>query len=226
MPDITQRVLEVQQRIAAAAARSGRAASDITLVAAAKTRTAAEIDAVIAAGVTEIGENYAQEAAEQKPGVTLPARWRMIGHLQQNKANLALEVFDTLDSLDSAKLAGRLSRRLEELGSELEVLVQVRLGGEDSKSGVEPVDLHGLLTTVQQTPHLRCLGLMTMPPPGDLELMRRYHAELRNLAEREREQTGLLLEVLSMGMSHDYEVAIAEGATQVRIGTALFGPRG
>lgn len=226
MPDIARRVLEVQQRIAAAAARSGRTASDVTLVAAGKTRRPAEVDAVLAAGVTEIGENYAQEASDKKPDVTLPARWRMIGHLQQNKANLALDVFDTLDSLDSAKLAGRLSRRLDELGCELEVLVQVRLGGEESKSGVEPTALHGLLTTLQQTPPLRCLGLMTMPPPGDPELMRRYHAELRALAEREREQTGLQLEVLSMGMSHDYEVAIEEGATHVRIGTALFGPRG
>lgn len=225
MPTIAERVREVQDRIAAAAVRSGRRPEAVTLIAATKSRTPEEVEAAIAAGVAHVGENYVQEAVAKRAAVSMPASWRMIGHLQTNKVNAALAVFDSLDSLDSLRLARALHTRLERAERALDVLIEVRLGGEESKTGIDPTESDQLLAGLQQMATLRCLGLMTMPPPGDPTTARRYFAELRELAERLRRSSGLPLEVLSMGMSQDYEVAIEEGATHVRIGTALFGPR-
>jgi len=229
MLDMVARVKELRQRIAAAAAVSGRAVEAVTLVAASKTRTAAEVAAALAAGVDQIGENYVQEALAKRPDVATPAVWRLIGPLQRNKAGHALRGFDAVDTLDSLELAQALSRRWEsaEPGrAALEVLIEVHLGGEASKSGVEPADAAALLDSVQLLPGLQCLGLMTMPPPLPAEQVRGFFAQLRELADVLRARSGLALPVLSMGMSADFEVAIAEGATQVRLGTVLFGPRG
>lgn len=223
--DAGSRVAEVQGRIAAAAARAGRSAADVTLVAAAKTRTAEQVAEVIAAGVRQIGHNYVQEAQAMRPELPAPAAWRLIGHLQRNKAKDALALFDVIDSLDSERLAKALDRQAAEAGREVPVLLQVRLGGEETKSGVEPAAVEPFLEVVQQTAHLRCLGLMTMPPPASADESRRWFGQLRELAERLRAHSGLPLRELSMGMSGDYEVAIEEGATLVRVGTALFGPR-
>jgi pyridoxal phosphate enzyme (YggS family) len=157
--------------------------------------------------------------------VALDAVWRLIGPLQRNKARQAVETFDAVDTVGSAELVSALGRRLEGRTAPLPVLLQIRLGDEATKSGVEAQDAAPLLEAVQQTPALQCLGLMTMPPPQPPNAVRRYFAALGELAVRLREQSGLPLPVLSMGMSHDYEVAIEEGATHVRLGTVLFGPR-
>ncbi|NUQ01322.1 MAG: YggS family pyridoxal phosphate-dependent enzyme [Armatimonadetes bacterium] len=221
---LASRVAEVRERIRAAAARGGRAAAEITVVAAAKTRRPEEAQALVDGGVRELGHNYVQEAAAMWPQVQ-GARWRMIGPLQRNKVNQALGLFDSLDTLADEALARRLQERCEEQGRRLEVLLQIRLGGEATKSGLEPETAERFLNLVQQMPCLQCLGLMTMPPPGEVAVTRRFFGELRELAERLRRQGGVTLPVLSMGMTDDYEVAIEEGATHVRLGTALFGPR-
>lgn len=223
---IAERVAAVRARIAAAAVAAGREPAEIRLVAAAKTRTAGEVAEVIAAGVGEIGHNYVQELAAMRPAVVPAATWRLIGPLQKNKINAALRCCETIDSLHSAELAVALESRAARAERVVEVLVQVQLGGEATKSGVTPADLEQLLEVMQPMPHLRCLGLMTIPPPGAVGEARRWFAELRSIADRLRAAAGLALPYLSMGMSHDFEAAIGEGATHLRLGTALFGPRG
>ncbi len=224
--ELLERYREVCDRVAAAAVRSGRTAGDVTLVAAVKGRGAAEVATLLDAGLTALGHNYVQEAEAMRAAVSQPAVWRLIGPLQTNKAGVALRLFDTVDTLASESLARALEQRCVREGREaLPVLVQVRLGGEATKSGVDPDQVEPLLVRLQQTPHLLCQGLMTMPPPGPAEAGRRWFVALRQLAVGLRGQTGLALPVLSMGMSEDYEVAIEEGATLVRVGTALFGPR-
>jgi pyridoxal phosphate enzyme (YggS family) len=224
---IADRVVEIRQRMAAAAARAGRAPRDVTLLAAAKTRSPAEIDAAVAAGVDAVGHNYVQEAAATRPLVTRAAPWRLIGALQRNKAALAAGgLFEAVDTVDRAALADSLSRRREEAGlAPLEVLIEVHLGDEASKAGVGAEEAEALLAHVQLLPGLKCLGVMTLPPPGEAQAMRPWFAALAVLAERLRAASGLPLPVVSMGMSGDYEVAIEEGATLVRLGTVLFGPR-
>lgn len=222
---LARRLDDLRTRIAAAAGVSGRAAESVTLVAAAKSRSAEELSQVVAAGVTHLGHNYVQEAATTKPDVLGPAVWHLIGHLQTNKAGKALQLFDRLDTIDSIALAQALSRRLAVSATVLPVLIEVNIAGESAKSGVTPDQAEELLTGLQQTPGLQCLGLMAMPPPGLPDCGRRHFAEVRELASRLRATTGCALPVLSMGMSDDFEAAIAEGATEVRLGTALFGPR-
>jgi pyridoxal phosphate enzyme (YggS family) len=224
---IGARVREAHDRIAAAAARAGRSADAVTLVAATKTQPPTVVAAALAAGVDELGENYVQEAAAKRPAVGQPARWRLIGPLQRNKAGAALALFDTIDTLADLRVAQALARRCEQRGgAPREVLVEVHLGEEPTKAGVAPAAAEELLVGLQLLPGLRCLGLMTMPPPVPADEGRRYFAALASLARELAARTGLALPVLSMGMSHDYEVAIEEGATHVRLGTALFGPRG
>jgi len=222
---LARRLDDLRARIAAAAAVSGRSGESVTLVAAAKSRSAQELSQVVAAGVTHLGHNYVQEAAITRPGVAGPAVWHLIGHLQTNKAGKALELFDRIDTIDSIVVAQALSRRRPTAADPLPVLIEVNIAGESAKSGVAPDEAEGLLTGLQQTPGLQCLGLMAMPPPGLPDGGRRWFAEVRELAVRLRTATGCELPVLSMGMSDDFEAAIAEGATEVRLGTALFGPR-
>jgi len=169
-------------------------------------------------GLREFGENYVQEFETKRgeladcPG----ARYHLIGHLQSNKAKKAAEIFDTIQTVDTAKLA----RRLAEEHRPLDVLIEVKLSTEEAKAGADPADVPALVESIRACPNLRLLGLMTMPPWSDVaEQSRPYFARLRALAEQNR------LPHLSMGMSHDLEVAIEEGATMVRVGTALFGPR-
>ncbi len=169
-------------------------------------------------GLREFGENYVQEFETKRaeladcPG----ARYHLIGHLQSNKAKKAAEIFDTIQTVDTPKLA----RRLEEEHRPLDVMIEVKLSTEQAKAGADPGDVPALVESIRACPNLRLLGLMTMPPWSDVaEQSRPYFARLRALAEQNR------LPHLSMGMSHDLEVAIEEGATMVRVGTALFGPR-
>jgi hypothetical protein len=207
----------VRGRITRAAERAGRRAEEIVLVAAAKIRSAGEIDAAIAAGITDIGENYVQEAAARQAEVRGIARWHMIGRLQRNKARKAVETFATIQSVDNLPLGAALARLGAERGLPVRILIEVNLGGEASKGGVAPADLEELAGRLGELPGLTVEGLMTVPPPGPPEKARSLFRCLRGLAER------LRFRELSMGMTDDFEVAIEEGATMVRIGRAIFG---
>ncbi|MDX2165604.1 MAG: YggS family pyridoxal phosphate-dependent enzyme [Deltaproteobacteria bacterium] len=218
MIDVAANLAAVRARIAAAAERSRRDPSAVRLLAVSKTKPAALVRAAIAAGATDIGENYVQEAVAKRPAVPDPARWHLIGHLQRNKAARALETFDCIHTLDSAALGAALARHAQARGVPAEVLVEVNVGGEPSKHGVAPDDLPALLRDVRD-PHLRVLGLMAVPPADTPEATRPFFRRLRELAERAG------LRELSMGMTDDFEVAIEEGATMVRVGRAIFGAR-
>jgi len=216
---LREQIEEVERRIVAAARRAGRHREEITLIAVTKTIPAAAIREAYDLGLREFGENYVQEFEGKRPEIEglAGARFHLIGHLQSNKARRAAEVFDAIQTVDSAKLARRLS---EAAGRELEVMVEVKLSGEEAKSVAGPEELPALIEAVASLPNLRLAGLMTMPPWSDSpETSRPYYRRLRELGLR------CGLPGLSMGMSHDLEVAIEEGATHVRVGTALFGSR-
>ncbi len=212
----------MEDRIQKAVERSGRARSEITLVAVSKKFSASHLRAAYAAGLREFGENYIQEFAEKRPELDdlTEAKYHFIGHLQSNKARLACQLFDIVQTADSGKLLARLDAAAGELRSQLEVMLEVKLSGEESKSGAPPEDMPALLEAASRCSHLTVSGLMTMPPwSADPEHSRPYFQQLAALAR----EVGL--KKLSMGMSGDLEVAIEEGATIVRVGTALFGPR-
>jgi pyridoxal phosphate enzyme (YggS family) len=225
---LKQKLDQVESRIARAAARAGRQRSDILLVAVSKKFPAAAIRDAYALGLRDFGENYVQEfdAKRNELADCAGARYHFIGHLQSNKSKKAAEIFDVIHTLDSAKIAARLNHDREGVADRAgaapgtQVLIEVKLSTEPAKAGAAPGAVPALVEAIRGCPHLRLLGLMTMPPwSDDAEKSRPYFARLRELAG----QTGL--EHLSMGMSHDLEVAIEEGATIVRVGTALFGPR-
>jgi PLP dependent protein len=202
--------------------------SGIELVAAAKTRSAAEILEAIDAGVRIIGENYVQEAADVFPRIGHRARWHFIGHLQTNKAKRAVEIFDLVETVDSIALGREIDKRAAALGKTTEVLVEVNSGSEPQKAGVLPDDAETLVRSLAALPRLRVLGLMTMGPfEGDPEDSRPYFKETRRIRDALRALAiaGVEMRHLSMGMSHSWRVAVEEGATLVRIGTAIFGPR-
>jgi len=218
MDTLRERLEAVRGRIARAAEQARRDPSAITLLAVTKVFPASIIREAYQLGLREFGENYVQEFETKAPEVgALPgARYHLIGHLQSNKSKKAAELFQVIQTVDSPKLA----RRLNETERPLDVMLEVKLSEERAKSGAEPPDLPVLIDAVRACPHLRLLGLMTMPPwSDDPELSRPYFRRLRELGE----QHGL--SQLSMGMSHDLEAAIEEGATCVRVGTALFGKR-
>ncbi len=216
---LRERIAEVERRIEAAARRAGRDRSEITLIAVTKTFPPSLIREAYDAGLRVFGENYVQEFEQKRPELEdlTEARFHFIGHLQSNKARRAVQLFDAIETVDSAKLARRLDAAA---GRELEIMIEVKLSAEESKSGAAPEDLPALIDAIRECPNLRLTGLMTMPPwSEDPEQSRPYFRRLRELAER------FNLPKLSMGMSHDLEVAIEEGATHVRVGTALFGSR-
>lgn len=215
---LKQRLARVEERIAGAAVRAGRSRGEILLVGVTKVFPASAIREAYEAGLRDFGENYVQEFCAKRPALEdlQDARFHLIGHLQSNKAKLAARLFHSVQTVDSAKLAHRLSDE----GRSLEVMIEVKLSGEEAKSGVDPADLPGLVDTVRALPNLRLTGLMTMPPwADDPEQSRPYFAKLRQLAGQ------FDLPHLSMGMSDDFEVAVEEGATHIRVGTAIFGPR-
>ncbi len=212
------RLAEVRRRIAHACERARRDPTRITLLAVTKVFPAEAIRDAYALGMREFGENYVQEFETKAPLVAdLPdARFHLIGHLQSNKARKAAELFHTIQTVDSARLA----RRLNEAGKQLDAMLEVKLANEEAKSGAGPAELRTLIGAVRECPNLRLLGLMTMPPwSDDPEASRPYFRRLRELAAEHG------VEQLSMGMSHDLETAIEEGSTCVRVGTALFGKR-
>jgi len=216
--DVAANLAAVRARIARAAERAGRDPGSVHLIAVSKTKPAALVRAALAAGATDFGENYVQEAVAKRAEVGAGGRWHLIGHLQRNKAARAVETFDCIQTVDSAALGTALARHAAEQQRTIHVLVEVRVGGEATKSGVDPEALPALLAELQ-LPALVVDGLMTVPPPGDPEAARPHFRTLRALGERAG------LRELSMGMSDDFEVAIEEGATMVRVGRAIFGAR-
>jgi hypothetical protein len=232
-PDLSRTIADnlatVRSRIERAAARSGRPASSIRLVAISKTFGPDHVRAAHAAGQVDFGENKVQEALEKRAALAdLDLRWHLVGHLQSNKAKKAAGPFALIHSLDGADLLARLDRAAGEAGRPVEALVQVDLAGETTKFGAVPAELPGIFEAASRARHVRVVGLMLLPPwSDDPERTRPYFRRLSQL--RDECLAGgtppAMLADLSMGMSHDYEVAIEEGATLVRVGTAIFGPR-
>jgi hypothetical protein len=224
---IASNLAEIRERIARSAARAGRAAEDITLVAVSKTFPPEAIRSAYELGLRHFGENRVQEWEWKRPSVSdLDATWHLIGHLQSNKARRAANLFNRVDSVDSIALAQKLDAAAVSEAKRLQVLIEVHQGGEETKSGVPEADLPALTESIAQLQNLELLGLMTIPPYSEEpERVRPYFRRLRELRDHIGAQLRLPLTVLSMGMSHDFEVAIEEGATEIRVGTALFGQR-
>ncbi len=226
MKALEDRIEEVFGRIESAAARAGQSPDGVRLLAASKSRTPEEIAVAARAGVRLFGENRVQEAREKIPLCPGSAEWHFIGHLQSNKAGAAAALFTTVHSVDSARLAAALDVQAARLDRRLDVLVEVNVSGERSKFGVAPEALEALLAEVAGLDRLRVTGLMAMAPfVEEPERARPYFARARELRDGAAAALGVALPELSMGMSHDFEAAIAEGATIVRIGTLLFGER-
>lgn len=214
--EIAARLADVNRRIAAAATRSGREPESVLLVAVGKTFPLSDLLLAHAAGARAFGENRVLDAEEKFPGLPPDAAGHLIGPVQSNKATRAVKVAAVIQTVDSQDLARRIDRAAAASGRCLAVFVQVRLGGEATKSGVEPAGAAALVETVRALPALRLRGLMTIPPPGET---RPHFAALRKIGET------LGLSEFSMGMSDDFEAAVEEGATLVRVGSAIFGPR-
>jgi PLP dependent protein len=218
---------QIHKRISDAAGRAGRRAEEITLVAVSKTFPADAIREACAAGLRHFGENRLQEWEGKRGALAgLDATLHFIGHLQSNKARRAAHLFDRIDSVDSVGLAQKLGAATAEEEKRLPILIEVHLGNEETKHGVRAEDVLRLAEAIAALQHLELLGLMTIPPYfEDTEQVRPYFRRLRELREAISHALGSPLPVLSMGMSHDFEVAIEEGATEIRVGTALFGGR-
>jgi PLP dependent protein len=226
--EISENLQRIRERIHAAAIRASRAPDEVTLIGVSKTHPADAIQQAFQAGLRHFGENRVQEWEGKRGGIVdLPATWHLIGHLQSNKAAKAAKLFHCIDSVDDFALAQRLNRTREEIAATepLRVLIEVHMG-EESKSGVPEGELSQLARRILELPKLHLAGLMTIPPYlDDPESVRPYFAKVRQLKDSLEPQLGRKLSVLSMGMSHDFEAAIGEGATEVRVGTALFGTR-
>ena len=236
MSQIKENLLRVIERIENTAQRAGRNSSEIKLVAVSKTVESARIREAIEAGVSILGENYIQEAQKKieeigRPACTerfgegRPVAWHFIGHLQSNKAKYAVRLFDMIHSLDSLPLAEELNRRAKQAGRIIKVMIELNLSRETTKFGADKERLFNLVKGIRDLSNLSLEGLMTMPPYFDSpEMSRPYYIELRGLKE-EIVREGIPIKELSMGMSNDFEIAIEEGATYVRVGTAIFGLR-
>jgi PLP dependent protein len=210
----------VEARIAAACQRAGRPRAGVTLVAVTKTFPSDAVDAVIAAGARHVGENRVQEARDKKPAVSGLSQWHLIGHLQSNKVKDAVRLFDVIHTVDTIGLAEKIARSAETSGKVQDVLIEVNIGREEQKEGADPDDVITLARGCSSLPGIRLRGVMAIPPIGPAQEMRTYFRELRKL----RDEAGLV--DLSMGMTDDFEVAIEEGSTIIRVGRAIFGSRG
>ena len=226
---IRDNLVRVQERVGVAAQKVGRGGEEITLIGVSKTQPAEAIRAAYEAGLRQFGENRVQEWEGKRDALgDLKATWHLIGHLQSNKAARAAGLFHSVDSVDDLALAQRLDRARGEQASaqKLRVLIEVRVEQEESKSGVKPEEAAALAGKLSEFAHLELVGLMCIPPfLEDPTKVRPYFQRLRDLRDSLVRETGHDLPVLSMGMSHDFEVAIEEGATEVRVGTAIFGSR-
>lgn len=225
---VAENLRRVRSAMAEAEARAGREPGSVRLVAVSKIHPPEAVRQALAAGQTIFGENYLQEAAGKIEALGPGPVWHFIGHLQSNKARPAAQLFDVVETVHSLKLARALDRHAAELGKRLAVLIQVNLGGEEQKSGCAPAEAAELAREAASLKALHLRGLMTMPPyDEDPEAARSIFAGLRELAAKlARELPPGSMDELSMGMSHDFQVAIEEGATLVRVGTAIFGARG
>jgi hypothetical protein len=228
MVDVAANHREIVNRMGEAAAKVGRDVREIRLLAAAKSQSIEAVRTAIAAGVALVGENYVQEAQGKRQQLNEAVQWHMIGPLQRNKAKTAVDLFDVIETLDSIALARELDKEGRKRGKVISTFVEVNLGGEKNKSGIAKNEIAFLLEESAKFSSLRVDGLMTVPPyKENLEEVRPYFRELYGLREKlsELRLPNVSLKELSMGMTHDYMTAIEEGATIVRIGTALFGPR-
>lgn len=221
---IATNLASIEARIEAACARAGRARADVLLVAVSKTFEAAAIDAAVAAGITDVGENRVQEFRDKMPQIAARPRTHLIGHLQSNKAKDAAALFDCIQTIDSRELATRLGRHAP-AGKRLEVLVQVNVGDEPQKNGVAIDDAIPLARAIRDDGAVNFAGFMTIPPIASEETTRGYFRAMRRVAEEAASLFGMSRVELSMGMSEDFELAIDEGATMIRLGRAIFGQR-
>jgi hypothetical protein len=224
--ELADRLTAIQQHIAAACARADRAVDSVQLMAVTKTHPPETVDAAVDLGLTLFGENRVQEARAKIPRCSSRATWHMIGHLQSNKVREAVELFSMIEGVDSLRIAQEISKRAAQADRTLPILLEVNVGGEASKSGFSPESLLADCKAIAALPNLSVQGLMTIPPwKPTPELARPFFGRARRLKEQCEELLGESLPHLSMGMSGDFEVAIEEGATIVRVGTALFGER-
>ena len=227
--EIGDHIETVQARIKLAAEKSGRKPSDITLVAVTKTMPASDVSAALACGVTVFGENRVQEMLTKLPQLTMRGRQaHIIGHLQTNKVKSIIDKVDMIQSVDSLHLAREIDLQAEKCDRRMDVLIEVNIGGEASKSGVEPDKLPQLLDEIASMKHIRVCGLMSIPPfCEEKELARQYFVKMNKLFVDigEKKTDNMNMSILSMGMSGDFDVAIEEGSNMVRVGTAIFGKR-
>ncbi len=226
--NIAANIAEIKSHIATVCQKCGRDPDGVRLIAVSKKKPASDIEAAVAAGQTLFGESYVQECVAKMDEVTVPAEWHFIGGLQSNKVKYLRGKVDMIHSVDRISLAKEINRQWQKTETCVDILIQVNLGEEDSKSGTTAEKLTELVKKVSQLEHVRIKGLMTLPPwAEDPEDVRPYFKQLRELAEQVEamQLPKVFMHELSMGMSHDYEVAIEEGATMVRIGTAIFGAR-
>ena len=225
MSSIKENLSRVRERIEKAARRAGRDPKEIRLVAVSKTVEVIRIQEAIEAGVSILGENYVQEAKKKIESIGRPVSWHFIGHLQSNKARVAVRLFDMVHSIDSLPLAEALNGKAEQEDRLIKVMIEVNLSREATKFGTDEERVFNLARGIQNLGRLSLEGLMTMPPYFDSpEMSRPYYIALRELRDRSARE-GIPMKELSMGMSSDFEIAIEEGATYVRVGTAIFGPR-
>ncbi len=229
---VAENIARIRERVARAAGRAGVSADSITLMAVSKTVEPERIRQAYEAGLRVFGENRVQEFAEKAPAFTglADAHWHLIGHLQSNKAKKAVELFQSVDSVDSLRLAEKLNQSAGQMNRTLPILIEIKIGDEESKSGIpaDSAELDDLLKSITSLEHLQVRGLMTVPPfTEDPEGARPYFRRLRELRDAiaARGLPRIGMETLSMGMSHDFEVAIEEGSTCVRVGSSIFGAR-
>lgn len=229
MDELKEKILSIKDRIKKAAKASGKDYDDVRLIAVSKKKSPEMVIKAIEAGQSLFGENYIQEAVSKIEVVSKPeAAWHFIGHLQKNKAKYAVRCFDLIHTVDSEALASELGKNAKKINKIQDILIQVRIGDEESKSGIEPEKVFELIKNISSIEHIRIKGLMTIPPPVENpEKARRFFRELRLIADEIRSQNipGVFMDELSMGMSDDFEIAVSEGATLVRVGTAIFGER-
>jgi pyridoxal phosphate enzyme (YggS family) len=224
--DIAQNLMRVREQIAQAAAKAGSVADEVALVAITKTHPADKVREAIEAGHTLFGESRVQEARAKIPELPSNLRWHFVGHLQKNKIRHALPLFEMIHSVDSLGLAQEINRIAEEEGMHPRVLLEVNVAGEGSKFGFSPEKLRDQMEALLALPRLSILGLMTIPPLAEeAEASRKYFVRLRELRDRLQTDFRVDLAQLSMGMTQDFSVAVEEGATLVRVGTAIFGER-
>ena len=229
MLDLARNLEDVKKRIAAAAEKSGRSAEDVTLVAVTKTHPAELINEAIRLGVTDIGENKVQEILEKYDKVEKGVRWHLIGHLQRNKVKYIIDKVYMIHSVDSIALMDEIERQAEKHGvSEIKILIQVNISGEETKFGIDVSELDGMLRHAEGLNHIRVCGLMTILPKIDTEISNRLHFnniynKFVDISRNSYDNINMLF--LSMGMSGDFEMAIEEGSNMVRVGTAIFGER-